>query len=460
MNFSKNLSFFNSRATSIHLLSWAALFAFSNSAHAAEVEAGSLQQQIDRNQTFKLPKQALPLLPKPIVNKPDSGLKILIKNLKVQGNTLLDDSHFHPLLTLYQNKEMSFAKIENVVSDVAELYRKSGWTVKAYLPEQDVQDGQVVIQIVEARLGRVLMDGDVPSPATAESIQKIIQARQASGEFLNGTVIDRALLIANDISGVYITGNLTEGSAETETDLILKAAAKPSFDGNWTMDNTGSRGTGGSRFAYNLNLNSLVQVGDQLSGNTIQTEASQYLRFGWKVPVGLDGWTVGASMSQMRYRALQFQETVAPTGTSDTQGLEGVYPVIRSRSKNLYLSLALEDKRFLNYSEGQTKSDYSSRLRTLSFYGNSFDELGGGGANSGSISFVNGYLNLDQSPNASEIATTTLTAGSFNKIRYALNRQQMLTSELSLMGSISGQVSRGGKNPVSYTHLTLPTNVP
>jgi hemolysin activation/secretion protein len=212
------------------------------------------------------------------------------------------------------------------------------------------------------------------------------------------------------------------------------------------MDNTGSRGTGASRFAYNLNFNSLFQIGDQLSGNTIQTEASQYLRFGWKVPVGLDGWTVGANMSQMRYRALQFQETVAPTGTSDTQGLEGVYPVIRSRSKNLYLSLALEDKRFLNYSEGQLKSDYSSRLRTLSFYGNSFDELGGGGANSGSIAFVNGYLNLDQSPNASEIATTTLTAGSFNKIRYALSRQQMLTSELSLIGSISGQVSSGGKN--------------
>jgi hemolysin activation/secretion protein len=112
----------------------------------------------------------------------------------------------------------------------------------------------------------------------------------------------------------------------------------------------------------------------------------------------------------------------------------------------LYVSFALEQKQFLNNSEGQVKSDYSSRLRTLSLYGNSFDQFAGGGANTASLTFVNGFLNLDNSPNASEIATTTQTAGVFNKIRYAINRQQVITPELSMIGSLSGQVSQGGKN--------------
>jgi hemolysin activation/secretion protein len=446
MNLSVNWHFLNPRLTSLWMTGCALACAMPMGANAADIEAGTLQQQIDRNQTFKLPRQSLPLLPKPLEKKPDTGLKIPVKSFKLQGNTLLDEAQIQAFLSLYQNKEMSFVEVENVVGEVADLYRKAGWTVKAYLPEQDVKEGEILIQIVEARLGQVVIDGEVPSPATAASLKAIIQRRQAIGDYLNGSAVDRALLIANDISGVYITGSLTEGSADSETDIVLKATSKPLKDGNATFDNTGSRGTGISRLALNTNLNSVVQNGDQLSGNVIHTAASEYARLGWKVPVGNDGWTVGASVSEMTYRALQFQETVAPTGSSGTRGIEGIYPLIRSRAKNLYVSFAIEDKQFLNNSEGQVKSKYSSRLRTVSFYGNSFDELAGGGANTASLSFVNGFLNLDNSPNASEIATTTQTAGEFNKIRYALNRQQVITPELSVVGSLSGQVSQGGKN--------------
>ena len=422
------------------------LCAMPMASYASGIEAGTLQQQIDRNKTLKLPSQAMPLLPKPIEKKPSAGLKILVKSFKLQGNTLLKDAEIQVLLDPYQNKEMSFAEIENVVSEVAELFRKAGWTVRVYLPEQDVKEGQILIQIVQARLGKVVIDGEIPSPATADSLQSIIQSRQASGDYLNGQHIDRALLIANDISGVYVTGNLTEGVADSETDIVIKAAPKPFKDGNVTVDNTGSKGTGSSRFVVNTNLNNIARPGDQLSGNIILTAASDYARLGWKVPVGLEGWTFGANISEMNYKALQFQETVAPTGSSGTKGLEGVYPLVRSRSQNLYLSLALDQKKFLNNSEGQVKSEYSSLLKTLGLYGNSFDQFAGGGANTASLTFVNGFLNLDNSPNASEIATTTQTAGTFNKVRYALSRQQVISPEFSIIGSVSGQVSQGGKN--------------
>jgi hemolysin activation/secretion protein len=446
MNCSTNWQLLHLRPSPSLVAACTLSFAFPMLANSAGIEAGTLQQQIDRNQTLKLPNQALPLLPKLIEKKPSAGLKILIKGFKLQGNTLLKEGEIQALFDLYKNKEMSFAEIENVVSEVAELYRKAGWTVRAYLPEQDVKDGEIVIQIVEARLGRVVIDGDIPSPATAESLKSIIQSRQASGDYLKGEDIDRALLIANDISGVYVTGNLTEGSAESETDIVLKAAAKPFKDGNVTFDNTGSRGTGSSRMVINTNLNNIARPGDQLSGNIILTKASNYARLGWKVPVDVNGLIFGANISQMSYQALQFQETVAPTGSSGTTGIEGIYPLIRSRSQNLYLSVALDQKQFLNNSEGQVKSDYSSRLKTLGLYGNSFDQFAGGGANTGSITFVNGFLNLDNSPNASEVATTTQTAGTFKKIRYAFSRQQAMTSDLSILGSVSGQVSPGKKN--------------
>ncbi|PUE23464.1 hypothetical protein B9Z39_15580 [Limnohabitans sp. JirII-29] len=431
----------------LSLASWLVLSLLSSGAvHAADVDAGSLQQQIERNQSLKLPRQMAPLLPKPIATTPSAGLKIFVKRFQVEGNTLLDDATLGALLERYQGRELSFSDIESLIAELAALFREAGWTVQVYLPEQDIKDGVIIIQVVQARLGKVLIEGEVPKPATPEGLKALIQAHQASGEYLSAKAVDRALLIADDISGVYVNGNLKEGQAQAETDLVLQAMPKPRFEGNATTDNTGSRGTGVNRLLLNLNFNSVINDGDVINTNFIETKASRYARMGWTVPVGNDGLKVSANASHLSYSVLQFQETVAPTGTADTTGVEVSYPLLRSRTQNIYVSFAIDEKRFQNYSEGQIKSNYSNRPKSLGVYGNSFDDWAGGGANTGSLTFVNGFLNLDQSPNAPEIAVTTQTAGAYRKIRYALSRQQFLTSDWSLYGSLSGQVSRAGKN--------------
>jgi hypothetical protein len=413
---------------------------------AAEVDAGALQQQIDRTQNLNLPRQRAPLLPKQMANPPRAGLKILVKRFQVNGNTLLEQAKLQPLLDRYEAQELSFSEIETLVGELAEVFRESGWIVRAYLPEQDVLDGVVNIQIVQARFGEVRIDGEIPKPATPETLQRIVQTQQARGAYLNSPAIDRALLIADDISGVYVNGNLKEGEQDSETDLVLKATPKPGVEGTAITDNTGSRGTGVNRLFLNLNFNSLLGDGDQVSNTWTETKASRYTRVGWTIPVGTDGLKIGVNTSRLSYRVLQFQETVAPTGTSETSGMEASYPLIRSRSQNIYASLAIDEKRFKNYSEGQVKSDYSSRPKSLSFYGNSFDDWGGGGSNTANLTFVNGFMNMDGSPNASEVAVTTQTAGAYRKIRYALSRQQVIAPEWSVFGSLSGQRSRAGKN--------------
>jgi hemolysin activation/secretion protein len=381
-----------------------------------------------------------------MVSQPSTGPKILVKRLQVIGNTLVDQTKLQPVLDRYQGQELTFSELEVLVSDLAEVFRDAGWTVRAYLPEQDVVDGLVRVQIVQARFGQVRHEGEIPKPATSATLKAIIQAHQSSGTYLSAAAIDRALLIADDISGVYVSGNLQEGEQESETDLFIKASNKPRIEGNATVDNTGSRGTGPSRRVLNLNANSIVGAGDQVSTNWTETKASRYARIGWTLPVGMDGLKLGVNKSHLYYSVLQFQETVAPTGTSDTLGIEASYPLLRTRSQNLYVSFAIDEKQFTNYSEGEIKSDYSNRAKSLSVFGNSFDNWGGGGSNTGSLSFSNGLMNLDNSPNAPEVAVTTLTAGAYRKIRYAISRQQVLASDWSLYGSLSGQRALAGKN--------------
>jgi hemolysin activation/secretion protein len=121
--------------------------------------------------------------------------------------------------------------------------------------------------------------------------------------------------------------------------------------------------------------------------------------------------------------------------------LEANYPLLRSRLQNLYLALTLDQKSFDNRSAGITTTRYKNQVASLGLNGNLFDNLGGGGANTANISFVQGRVDLTGSPNEAADAATLQTAGSFNKLRFGVSRQQVLTDSVSLFAAFSGQTA-------------------
>jgi hemolysin activation/secretion protein len=126
-------------------------------------------------------------------------------------------------------------------------------------------------------------------------------------------------------------------------------------------------------------------------------------------------------------------------GNSTTAGLEANYPLVRLRLKNLYAAVNLDDKRFDNESAGATTTHYAIQTASVGLYGNLFDNLAGGGANSASVTLVQGNANLAGSPNEGADYATTRVAGSFQKVRIAASRQQMITDRFSVYGSLAGQ---------------------
>jgi hemolysin activation/secretion protein len=126
-------------------------------------------------------------------------------------------------------------------------------------------------------------------------------------------------------------------------------------------------------------------------------------------------------------------------GNSNTWGLDAQYPLVRTRTRNLYLSAAFDDKSFDNKANSATTTQYGVRNATLGLMGNQFDKWGGGGANMASLNLTAGTVDLNGSPNKAADATTTQTHGSFSKLRYALSRQQALTADWSLYALVTGQ---------------------
>ena len=210
----------------------------------AAPDAGTLQQQIDRERGITLPKKSTPteVAPQPI--KSIDGQTITVKAFVFNGNTLLSNEQLALVIAAYLDRPLTFTELQQAAASIATAYREAGWVVRAYLPEQDVNDGNITIQIVEAVFGGVKLEGTPPARFKEDKLLSIINSAQPEGQALDANKLDRALLILDDMPGVAVSGSLQKGEADNATDLILKTADEPLINGEVTTDNSGSRSTG------------------------------------------------------------------------------------------------------------------------------------------------------------------------------------------------------------------------
>jgi len=404
-------------------------------------DAGSLLQQIEKNRPPQLPKksqQDLQPALAPLQQLP--GATVTVSAFRFQGNRLIGAEELRQAVTPFVGRPLTFQELQGAAMAVADAYRRQGWIVRAYLPRQDIEGGIVTIQIVEALFGGARNSGGEPARMPLDRIMSYVTSAQEIGTALNANALDRALLIIDDLPGVGASGNLAAGEQDEETQLVLKLTDEPLFSGDAGLDNTGSRSTGARRATANLALSSPLRLGDQAIANLIHSEGSDYARLAYSLPVGTDGWRLGVSGSRLSYRLVADEfDALRARGSSGTAGVDASYPLLRTRLSNLFLQLNYDSKRFDNQANGLTNSHYKIDGWTFGLNGNLFDNLGGGGANTASISLMRGKADLNGSPNQLSDAAGPRAGGGFTKLRYSASRQQALTESMSLFAALSGQ---------------------
>jgi len=407
----------------------------------AAPDAGALQQQIEREQARPLPQQgATEVVPPPAAASPKRGNALEVMGFKFKGNTLIRSAELEVALEEYRTKRLDFAEIDGLSQVIAAFYRARGFLASVVLPAQDVSDGVVTFVVLEATVGKVVTEPQSGARTDPQRVQALVAAQLPQGEVFRAAPLDRALLLANDLPGVAVTGALAEGEAGRQTDLVLKVVDKPLWSGDATLDNAGGRSTGVNRLSMNGNGHGVLGLGDLWSASALANQGSTYLRLGATAPVGLDGWRLGANASRLEYHVIDADyASQRLEGASAVLGLEAMYPLVRAQQHNLYFSAALDDKSFINYASGSAVSDYASRALAWSLYGNRFDDFAGGGSTNGNITITQGHLVLDNYPNHAADASTVQTAGDYRKLRYGLSRLQFIAQDLTLLASLSGQ---------------------
>lgn len=411
-------------------------------------DAGAFRQQIEGSRAFELPKRMLPFGEPAATVSPLSAteeVKIQIKRIRFSGNTLLDEQDFKQLVSRYARQAWSLRELrEELPLQIAELYRSRGWVVSVTLQEPiDSAEGEVIFKIIEARIGRIVFEGETPQQVHKSLILELFQHQLLGQEHLNNMDVNRAVLLSNALPGVFVAARQKAGQTVGETDVLVSAKDASRFGGGVTFDNTGARSIGADRMLGNVEWRSPMGLADALALSMMHTQGSEYLRLSYNFPIAHNGLRVGVNSSRFDYKVVSPElKVLGGEGNSSSSGFEFNYPLIRAYDRNLFLVGNLDHKSYGNRTLiAGTTSQYEVHTFAPSLTGNSFDNFAGGGSNAFSLTLTRGQVNLDGSPNQASDLATAHTQGMFTKLILSLSRQQNITKVISASVSYSEQIS-------------------
>lgn len=374
--------------------------------------------------------------PKSIANE-----KFKLQDLKINGVTVYSRDDLKDLFQEFIGKEITVAQFYGIARAIQGRYRADGYLLSfAYVPPQEVADGVFKVTIVEGFVEKVLIrnvDG-----ALKETLERLL-APIAEARPLRGQVLERYMLLGNDLSGVKISSVLqpaktTRGASE----LVVTAHHKP-VDAQVSIDNRGSEFTGPWEGSATVGLNSLLGQGERLSVRGTTTANPRELKavdLTYSHPIGSEGLLAGGTLSHSRARpGFTLQSLEVQTETTSAQ-ISANYPVIRSREHTLRISGGLG---LLNSKVDVLKAPFSrDRLRTARA-GVSYNQagfLGGGSGVSGTV--IQGLPILAATEPDKETTSRADADNAYTKFTGEIVHRQPLIERLSALVSISGQYSR------------------
>lgn len=405
----------------------------------AGVTPGDISRQVEPARPIVLPQLQLqpPRITQP--SQPKPGAQVTrIQAWVLQGAQMLDETTLQALLRPFTDVDLSLQQLREAAAVVQQAYDDAGWLARVDLPQQDITNGRVTLQITESRMGRIVVDPNATSLVKLERVKRILDVHQPQGQSVYKPQLDRALLLADDMSGINVVGSLQPGVQAGTTDLALNSTAQQPYSLDLSMDNTNARTVGAEKLTVVGSWVSPAGFGEVYTAQAFVTEGSDYLRVGASAPVfgvlGSRGLKASVYLSHMNY------EIITPDingkkqdigGASQTAGADLIYPLIRSRQSNLYLTSGVDERRYS--SKGDAR--YGVRGGQLGFSGNVFDDFAGAAATTYGLTWRYGRVGPSQPPAAKDVAVQ----GRYTKFNWNLARQQALSSSLSLYSAIQGQ---------------------
>lgn len=405
-------------------------------------DAGSVLRE-SQQQRLRIPPSLVPRAASEAPGtRPANEVRFRVERFRLEGITLVTEDQVQQALAAYRNRDVGFSDLERAMADVAAVYEQEGWLARVQVPEQDVVDGLVTLQVIEARMGRVVIDAGATTRLDTQRIRRTVTVRLQRGQPLNLRALERAVSVLADTPGVAVKSALTSGEREGETDVAITVNDRAVWSGSLAVDNGGSRSTGAARAVSSLSLDNPTGRGEQVGLTVLGSQGTRYAMASASAPWGYEGWRVGVSGSVLTYNLVGTLASSGAQGSAATMTMRAQYPVWRSGRTNVNAALSADGKWFENEANGANISSKTTQVVTASLSGDRTDTAWGGGYLLWSAAVAAGRLDLSGNPaNQAADGDGPRSEGRYAKMTATAARLQQLTRTTTLWLSWNAQAS-------------------
>ncbi|MEI8033705.1 MAG: ShlB/FhaC/HecB family hemolysin secretion/activation protein [Chlorobiaceae bacterium] len=373
--------------------------------------------------------------------KADGGVHVTVKGFAFSGyEGVATEAQLQALVVLDKGRDLSFQELEAVADKVTAFLKENGWFLsRAYLPKQEVTSGIIEIAITPGRSdGNINITKSSRSRIRPSVLRGIGLHGIRSGQPINETQLERAVLLMNDLPGVQAKASLSPGKSPGTSGLDLAVTEDPRFSGMLWGDTQGGRYTGTWRTNAMLSLNDPFGYGDQATMLITDAHGMLQGRLGYNFPVTYTGLKGNLAYTGMHYELSGTSAVQQFGGRSSAIDAGLSYPVVRSRSTNLNTALSYSYKSLVDTHAAVETRNRAVQVLNISGSGDRFDQFLGGGYMSANVGITAG--NLHES-----IANISLTGteGAYSHYNLGFSRLQRVAERVNCNLSWSAQMASG-----------------
>jgi hemolysin activation/secretion protein len=445
----------------IGVASLSILFVFGTA--QGEETGGEILQDLEKKEM--IPKET----PRPVIETPametpkevKDEKKILIKEIRVQGATLIDGQTIRDALYsaipvaapsetggdsgLAVNRELSLSEMNRITNAITLKYRAHGYILAyAFIPQQEIKDGLLEIKVREGKVEDIAVTEN--RSYSAVFIERHLE-RIKEAPTLTDSALERSLLILNEYPSLSVKALLKAGKEPGTTDITAEVKDSRPMSGGISYDNFGDKTTSKNKLSASFNMGNLATSGDYLMLRGVtgldRKDAGRlnYGRLEYLLPVNYNGARLGMNYSNAVYKAGEEFASLKINGKSNVAGIYITEPVIKEIGRSLDARFGFDYKDLNDYILGEVMSKDRIRVFNLGATYGFTDNLYG--RNIISLTGYQGVRGLLGGSGNNDPGTSRLHSdGAFRKFTADVTRVQGLNGNNYLMLKANGQYSR------------------
>lgn len=198
-----------------------------------------------------MPRRLLPplfaslLLLAPLGGASAQDASFHIKAYSFSGNNLISDTELLETTAPYTGNAKVFGDIQKALEAVESLYKKKGYSgIQISLPEQEMGDGKVRMEVIETAIGKITVTGN--QHFDQDNILSTLPSLRI-GQTPNANKLSENIQLANENPSKQVDVVLKIGDKDSELDARVEVKDYSPISLRISADNTGNAQTGKDR---------------------------------------------------------------------------------------------------------------------------------------------------------------------------------------------------------------------